>query len=152
MAQDKAPAAFKTDRSARPRHPVESTVLRMGAMGAGNGVTSSGPLCGGHLRAEVPTGCDWRGGAPKKQPPGGMPRIGCRRGGVLKGKVVSQRQRAKTQDRESLTAAWHEIPWSKVHRHVFRLQQRINQAPQRGDVRTVRQRQNLLSKSWYARL
>jgi RNA-directed DNA polymerase len=66
--------------------------------------------------------------------------------------VVSQRQRAKTQDRKSLTAAWQEIPWTKVHRHVFRLQKRIYQATQRGEVRTVRKLQNLLSKSWYARL
>ena len=65
---------------------------------------------------------------------------------------MSQRQRAKTQDRESLTAAWQEIPWTKVHRHVFRLQKRIYQATQREDVRTVRKLQNLLSKSWYARL
>jgi hypothetical protein len=65
---------------------------------------------------------------------------------------VSQRQRAKTQDRKSLTAAWQEIPWTKVQRHVFRLQKRIYQATQRGEVRTVRKLQNLLSKSWYARL
>jgi RNA-directed DNA polymerase len=71
---------------------------------------------------------------------------------VLKGKVVSQRQRAKTQDQESLTAAWQELPWTKIHRHVFRLQKRIYQATQRGDVRTVRKLQNLLNKSWYARL
>jgi RNA-directed DNA polymerase len=71
---------------------------------------------------------------------------------VLKGKVVSQRQRAKTQDHKSLTAAWQEIPWTKVQRHVFRLQKRIYQATQRGEVRTVRKLQNLLSKSWYARL
>ena len=71
---------------------------------------------------------------------------------MLKGKVVSQRQRAKTQDRKSLTAAWQEIPWTKVHRHVFRLQKRMYQATQRGEVRTVRKLQNLLSKSWYARL
>ena len=49
-------------------------------------------------------------------------------------------------------AAWQEIPWAKVQRHVFRLQKRIYQATQRGDVRTVRKLQNLLSKSWYARL
>ena len=49
-------------------------------------------------------------------------------------------------------AAWQEIPWTKVQRHVFRLQKRIYQATQRGDVRTVRKLQNLLSKSWYARL
>ena len=35
---------------------------------------------------------------------------------------------------------------------VFRLQKRMYQATQRGDVRTVRQLHNLLSKSWYARL
>ncbi len=49
-------------------------------------------------------------------------------------------------------AAWQDMPWTKVHRHVFRLQKRIYQATQRGDVRTVRKLQNLLSKSWYARL
>jgi len=65
---------------------------------------------------------------------------------------VSQRPRAKTQDPKDLMAAWQEIPWTKVQRHVFRLQKRIYQATQRGDVRTVRKLQNLLSKSWYARL
>jgi RNA-directed DNA polymerase len=49
-------------------------------------------------------------------------------------------------------AAWLDIPWNKVHRHVFRLQKRIYQATQRGDVRTARKLQNLLVKSWYARL
>jgi RNA-directed DNA polymerase len=71
---------------------------------------------------------------------------------VLKGKGVSPRLRAKTQDQKTLTAAWQGIPWTKVHRHVFRLQKRIYQATQRGNVRTVRKLQNLLSKSWYARL
>ena len=69
----------------------------------------------------------------------------------LKGKVVSQRQRAKTQG-TSLKVAWQEIPWKKGHRHVFRLQKRIYQATQRGDVRTVHKLQKLLGKSWYARL
>src|SRR4030095_10723569 len=49
-------------------------------------------------------------------------------------------------------AAWQDIPWQKVHRHVFRLQKRIYQATQRGHVRTVHKLQNLLRKSWYARL
>ena len=49
-------------------------------------------------------------------------------------------------------AAWQDIPWQKVHRHVFRLQKRIYQATQRGHVRTVHKLQNLLLKSWYARL
>jgi RNA-directed DNA polymerase len=49
-------------------------------------------------------------------------------------------------------AAWQEIPWAKVQWHVFRLQKRMYQATQRGDGRTVHKLQNLLSKSWYARL
>jgi RNA-directed DNA polymerase len=49
-------------------------------------------------------------------------------------------------------AAWQDIPWQKAQRHVFHLQKRIYQATQRGDVRTVHKLQNLLSKSWYARL
>jgi RNA-directed DNA polymerase len=48
--------------------------------------------------------------------------------------------------------AWQEIPWTQVQRHVFRLQKRIYRATQRGDVRTVHKLQNLLVKSWYARL
>lgn len=65
---------------------------------------------------------------------------------------MSPRQRAKTQDRQNLTAAWQAIPWTKVQRHVFRLQKRIYRATQRGEVRTVRKLQSLLCKSWYARL
>src|SRR5262249_46773864 len=48
--------------------------------------------------------------------------------------------------------AWQDIPWKKVHRHVFHLQKRIYRATQRGAVRTARKLQNLLVKSWYARL
>ena len=65
---------------------------------------------------------------------------------------MSPRLRAKTQDQQTLMVAWQAIPWKKVHRHVFRLQKRIYQATRCGDVRTVHQLQNLLSKSWYARL
>ena len=75
-ARDKAPAAFSTDRWALPRNPVDSTVLKMRAMGTGNGVTSSGSCGGGHLRKTAPAlGC-WRAGCPKKPRPGVMPRIG----------------------------------------------------------------------------
>jgi RNA-directed DNA polymerase len=48
--------------------------------------------------------------------------------------------------------AWQDIPWKKVERHVFRLQKRMYQATQHGEVRTVHKLQNLLIKSWYARL
>jgi RNA-directed DNA polymerase len=71
---------------------------------------------------------------------------------VLKGKVVRPRLRTNTQEQQTLMAAWQGIPWKKVHRHVFRLQKRMYQATQRGDVRTVHTLQNLLTKSWYARL
>jgi RNA-directed DNA polymerase len=64
---------------------------------------------------------------------------------------VSQRQRAKAQG-QSLMVAWQGIPWKKVQRHVFRLQERIYRATQRGQVRTARKLQKLLVKSWYARL
>jgi RNA-directed DNA polymerase len=69
----------------------------------------------------------------------------------VKGKEVSQRQRAKTQG-PSLKVAWQGIPWKKVQRHVFRLQKRMYRATQRGEVRTVHKLQKLLVKSWYARL
>ena len=48
--------------------------------------------------------------------------------------------------------AWQDIPWKKVQRHVFRLQKRIYRATQRGQVRTAHKLQQLLVKSWYARL
>ena len=48
--------------------------------------------------------------------------------------------------------AWRAIPWTKVQRHVFRLQKRIYHATQRGQIRTARKLQHLLRKSWYARL
>ena len=64
---------------------------------------------------------------------------------------MSQRLGAKTQGR-ALTVAWQDIPWKKVHRHVFRLQKRMYRATQRGQVRTAHKLQKLLVKSWYARL
>jgi len=76
MAQDRAPAAFDTDRSALPTNPVESTALRMRAMETGNGVTP-------YVLSET----WWRTGAGanrmaygegflKKPRPGVTPRIG----------------------------------------------------------------------------
>src|SRR5262249_28178448 len=48
--------------------------------------------------------------------------------------------------------AWQEIPWHKVERAVFKLQQRIYRASRHGDVKTVHKLQRLLMKSWYAKL
>ena len=63
---------------------------------------------------------------------------------------MSQRQCATTQG-PSLQVAWQDIPWKKVHRHVFRLQKRIDRATQRGAIRTARKLQKRLIKSWDAR-
>ncbi len=48
--------------------------------------------------------------------------------------------------------AWQDIPWRKVERAVFKLQQRIYRASRRGDWKTVHKLQRLLAKSWYAKL
>src|SRR5213593_4857272 len=69
---------------------------------------------------------------------------------MLKGNAMSQRRRAKTPG-QALMAAWHDIPWTKVHRHVFRLHKRMYRATPRGAIRTARKLQTLLVKSWYAR-
>src|SRR4030095_14072653 len=47
---------------------------------------------------------------------------------------------------------WKRIPWKKVHRNVFRLQQRIYRASSRDDHRTVGKLQRLLLKSKSAKL
>ena len=48
--------------------------------------------------------------------------------------------------------AWQDLPWRKIERAVFKLQQRIYQASRRNDVKTVHKLQRLLLKSWYAKL
>ena len=47
---------------------------------------------------------------------------------------------------------WKTIPWPKLQRNVFKLQKRIYQASQRGDIRTVHQLQRLLLSSQSARM
>ncbi len=46
---------------------------------------------------------------------------------------------------------WEQLPWETIERQVFKLQKRIYQASQRGDVKTVHQLQKLLMKSWSAK-
>ena len=46
---------------------------------------------------------------------------------------------------------WSSLPWHKLERDVFKLQKRIYQASNRGDVKLVRRLQRLLIKSWCAR-
>lgn len=47
---------------------------------------------------------------------------------------------------------WHEINWKKVERQVFKLQKRIYQASQRGNVKLVHKLQRLLTHSHYGKL
>lgn len=46
---------------------------------------------------------------------------------------------------------YEQLPWETIERQVFKLQKRIYQASQRGDVKTVHQLQKLLMKSWSAK-
>ncbi|CAD5942881.1 putative reverse transcriptase [Planktothrix tepida] len=46
---------------------------------------------------------------------------------------------------------WETINWAKAQRYVFKLQKRIYQASERGDVKAVRKLQRLLTNSWYAK-
>jgi RNA-directed DNA polymerase len=46
---------------------------------------------------------------------------------------------------------YEQLPWETIERRVFKLQKRIYQASQRGDVKTVHQLQKLLMKSWSAK-
>ena len=53
---------------------------------------------------------------------------------------------------KSNSVAWNKLPWSKIQKAVFKLQKRIYQAEQNGDVAKVRKLQKTLIKSYYARL
>jgi len=46
---------------------------------------------------------------------------------------------------------WRHINWRKLERRVYKLQKRIYQASQRGDVKALRRLQKTLMKSWSAR-
>lgn len=50
------------------------------------------------------------------------------------------------------TVEWNQINWKQTNRHVFRLQKRIYQASQRGEIKVVQKLQKLLLKSWYGKL
>ena len=47
---------------------------------------------------------------------------------------------------------WSDINWRKLERGVFKLQKRIFQASNRGNVKLVRRLQRLLMKSWSAKM
>ena len=53
---------------------------------------------------------------------------------------------------ETLRYEWNTIPWPLVERKVFKLQRRIYQASQRGDVKLLHRLQRLLTNSTFAKL
>jgi RNA-directed DNA polymerase len=56
---------------------------------------------------------------------------------------------SKTQN--NLMVEWNQINWRKAERLVFKLQKRIYQASERGDVKAVRKLQKTLIRSWSAK-
>jgi RNA-directed DNA polymerase len=56
---------------------------------------------------------------------------------------------SKTQN--NLTVEWNQINWRKAERLTFKLQKRIFQASERGDVKAVRKLQKTLIRSWSAK-
>src|SRR5918998_5502271 len=49
------------------------------------------------------------------------------------------------------TVEWKDINWRKLERMTFKLQKRIFQASERGDVKAVRKLQKTLIRSWSAK-
>lgn len=58
----------------------------------------------------------------------------------------------KVMNTEQPMYEWKDIPWRKLERNVFKLQKRIYQASQRGDIKTVHRLQRILVKSKSATL
>jgi RNA-directed DNA polymerase len=56
---------------------------------------------------------------------------------------------SKTQN--NLTVEWKDLNWRKLERVTFKLQKRIFQASERGDVKAVRKLQKTLINSWSAK-
>ena len=49
------------------------------------------------------------------------------------------------------TVEWNQLNWQKLEKAVFKLQKRIFQASQRGDVASIRKLQKTLIRSWSAK-
>jgi RNA-directed DNA polymerase len=49
------------------------------------------------------------------------------------------------------TVEWKDLNWRKLERVTFKLQKRIYQASERGDVKAVRKLQKTLIRSWSAK-
>src|ERR687886_1133087 len=57
---------------------------------------------------------------------------------------------SKTQSKQ-LMVEWRSIDWRKLEKRVYKLQKRIYQASNRGDIKALRKLQKMLMKSWSAR-
>lgn len=58
----------------------------------------------------------------------------------------------KSKTRENPMVEWANVNWRKLERRVLKLQKRIYQASQRGDVKAVRRLQKTLLNSWSAKM
>lgn len=58
----------------------------------------------------------------------------------------------KTKTRNNPMVVWSQVNWRKLERIVYKLQKRIYQASQRGDVKAVRKLQKTLLNSWSAKM
>ncbi|MBW4544113.1 MAG: group II intron reverse transcriptase/maturase [Symplocastrum torsivum CPER-KK1] len=56
---------------------------------------------------------------------------------------------SKTQSQQ-LMVEWRSIDWRKLEKRVYKLQKRIYQASNRGDIKALRKLQKMLMKSWSA--
>ncbi len=86
-------------------------------------------------------------GLPKKQRLRVTPEIGPRRHGCLEGRSTSSGVYVMSAT-VGPAYEWKAVPWRKLERAVFKLQQRIYQASQRGNVKAVHRLQRLLMHSW----
>src|SRR5262245_21054430 len=57
-----------------------------------------------------------------------------------------------TTTKPTLMDEWNMLPWKKIERSVFKLQQRIYRASERGEVKTIHKLQRLLLNSRAAKL
>lgn len=57
-----------------------------------------------------------------------------------------------SKTRGNLTVEWANVNWRKLEKRVLKLQKRIYQASNRGDVKAVRRLQKTLLKSWSAKM
>ncbi|NEO74285.1 MAG: RNA-directed DNA polymerase [Moorea sp. SIO3H5] len=58
----------------------------------------------------------------------------------------------KSKTLEIQTVEWNKVNWKKLEKTLFKLQNRIYRASQRGDIRVVRKLQKTLMKSWTAKM